>query len=369
MFKIKKRKNIYHKILKWTGITIASFLLAVIIITLGARLVVYMQNHINLEQGIDESTYIELGGKEQYIQIRGENINNPIIIYLHGGPASPNNYLSYYWQKYILDKYTFVNWDQRGCGRTYYHNYETDPKNETANYEQALIDLDNLVKYVMNRFDNKNVIILGHSYGTIIGSQYARENPEKVAAYIGVGQVVSMESETYSYKNAIEKAKALGDDISYMEEAYKLYCNDSSLINIMNLRNYVYKYNSVPKEMSSIKTIWLGLSSPYMSLLDIKWFLKPNSGLDKYFEINKNLFDYIITVDLRNETLEYNVPTYFITGECDWITPMKYSQDYYYSISAPAKEYYIMKDCGHAPYFDDPKEFCNILINALSNIK
>lgn len=116
MFKIKnKRSNINHKkltfILKRIGFVVVSLLLAAIIITFGARLIVYMQNHINLEQGIDESAYIELGGKEQYIQIRGENINNPIIIYLHGGPASPNNFLSYYWQKYILDMYTFVNWD------------------------------------------------------------------------------------------------------------------------------------------------------------------------------------------------------------------------------------------------------------------
>ena len=41
---------------------------------------------IRTAAGIQKTDYVVLGGIEQYIQIRGEDRSNPIIIMLHGGP-------------------------------------------------------------------------------------------------------------------------------------------------------------------------------------------------------------------------------------------------------------------------------------------
>ncbi|MDD6656366.1 MAG: alpha/beta fold hydrolase [Lachnospiraceae bacterium] len=125
--------------------------------------------------------------------MRGENVNNPVIIYLHGGPSSPDGYVTYGFTDYLVDDYTVIAWDQRGCGRTYIHNRNVDVNNDTASFEQALVDLDELVDYARERFHQDKVIILGHSYGTILGSVYARTRPEKVDAYIGAAQVISLE--------------------------------------------------------------------------------------------------------------------------------------------------------------------------------
>lgn len=90
----------------------------------------------------------------------------------------------------MTDDYTVVSWDQRGCGRTYYHNAETDPDNSTVTFEQAEEDLNALVDYVCDRFGQDKVIIMGHSYGSLLGSQYVLDYPEKVSHYIGIGQEV-----------------------------------------------------------------------------------------------------------------------------------------------------------------------------------
>lgn len=178
-----------------------------------------------------------------------------------------------------MDDYAIINWDQRGCGRTYFHNIKTDSKNETASFVQAQADLSDLVDYACDRFHTEKVIIVGHSYGTMLGSQYVLDHPEKVLAYIGVGQMVTIESDVYSYEDALEKAIAKGDDTSAMETAYRKYTDDRTLANMIALRNQVSSYHVAER---TANTIWEGISSPYMGIDDLRWFLKQGGDFDEY---------------------------------------------------------------------------------------
>ena len=139
-------------ILLWIGIIVGAIVLLAILVVIGARLITYCTNHISEKTGIDEGIYVPLGGQEQYLLIRGENKENPVIIWLHGGPSGSDTFTNYVFTKHLEDEYTVVGWDQRGCGRTYYRNKKADPNNETATFDQAQQDLDELVDYVCNRF-------------------------------------------------------------------------------------------------------------------------------------------------------------------------------------------------------------------------
>ena len=273
--------------------------------------------------------------------------------------------MNYTFQKNLVSDYTIINWDQRGCGRTYFHNMSIDSANEMASFEQAQTDLNDLVDYACERFHTEQVIIVGHSYGTMLGSQYVMNYPEKVSAYIGVGQVVTIESDIYSYEDALEKAKALGDDTSEIEAAYRKYEEDKSLINMMNLRNHTYKYHIAEK---SANTIWAGISSPYMGVDDVRWFFKQAGDFEDYVSLNKQLFDYIMETDVRKYGLEYRVPAGFITGSDDWTTPAKYAEEYYQTINAPKKQFALVEGCGHSPQYDSPEEFCNLLKSMLEEL-
>ena len=341
-------------ILLWIGIIVGAIVLLAILVVIVARLITYCTNHISEKTGIDEGIYVPLGGQEQYLLIRGENKENPVIIWLHGGPSGSDTFANYAFTKHLEDEYTVVGWDQRGCGRTYYRNKKADPNNETATFDQAQQDLDELVDYVCNRFGKKQVILMGHSYGTMLGSKYALTHPEKVAAYIGVGQVVSFESEIYCYQDALEKAKAKGDDTRELEAAYKTYLEDSSLMNMLALRSKTSPYH---QQEINTNTIWLGIASPYMGFDDMRWFLKQMGNVEDYLELNRQLYDYVMEADVRDYGTEYQVPVGFITGSCDWTTPVKYAQDYYDAISAPQKQFHLMTGCGHAPHYDLPEEF------------
>lgn len=357
------KRPIWKSILKWIGIAVATLIVAAVLFICVFRGITWFSNCIDTANGIDEGIYVSLDGQEQYLLIRGEDTSNPVMIWLHGGPSSPDAFANYTFQKHLVGEYTVVNWDQRGCGRTYYRNKDTDPNNETTSFEQAQADLDELVDYLTDRFNTDKVIIVGHSYGTMLGSKYTLEHPDKVAAYIGIGQFVDIESDIYSYENALAIAKSKGDDTASLEAAYSSYSEDMTLVNMMNLRGLVSKYHPVPNEAN---TIWLGIASPYMGFDDLRWFLKQMSDFEEYVKLNRQLFDYIIVADVRDYGMDYQVPVGFISGSEDWITPVKYSEDYYNAVSAPLKDIALIDGCGHSPHYDSPTEFCDILKEMLN---
>ncbi|MDY3850165.1 MAG: alpha/beta fold hydrolase [Bullifex sp.] len=145
-------------------------------------------NGISRRASIQEASYIDVNGIKQFIRIRGDDGTNPVMIFIHGGPASPMGYVSSFFQKELESKLTIINYDQRVSGRTYYANGCTSD----ADIETLLADLDSIVDYARTRFAQDKVMITGHSWGTVLGSIYVQRHPEKVItpsvrrAHIGI---------------------------------------------------------------------------------------------------------------------------------------------------------------------------------------
>ena len=355
MEKENKKLNIVLKIIKIVLKVILCILLIVLLIVFGLRLCNYINHKIKYKNGVNETKYIDINGQKQYVMMMGKNKDNPVILYLHGGPSSPDTYITYSFSDYLTNDYTVISWDQRGCGRTYYKNEKIDPDNESASFEQALKDVDVLVDYIRNKFNQDKVIIMGHSYGSILGSTYVRNNPNKVSAYIGIGQMVSLrEADIYSYNDALNKAKAQGDDTTELESAYNVLINNINIQNLLKLRSLTSKYHPVEKEGDEMG---LALFSPYAGINDLKWFFKQLGNINEYVELNKQLFDYVISFDATKEILEYKVPVLFISGGSDWVCPVDSTREYYESIVAPKKDMITIDKYGHDVHVANPKKF------------
>ncbi len=67
---------------------------------------------------------------------------------------------------YLLDDYTYITWDQRGCGRTYYKNHAADPENKTASVGQLLEDINALVDYVFDKVLKEGIDIYGIDFNS-----------------------------------------------------------------------------------------------------------------------------------------------------------------------------------------------------------
>lgn len=359
----KKKKKPVVVILKVLVAIPVTIILLFTSAVIAVRNINWIKGSIRTAYGINEQFYVELGGQEQYISIRGENIDNPVILYIHGGPGSPDSPIMPTFTDPLIDEYTVVCWDQRGCGRTYYHNAREDPANETVNFEQALQDTDELVDYLCERFGQDKVIIMGHSFGSVIGTMYVQQHSDKVSAFIGVGQCVCLsESDELAYQDALAKVSAGSEEEAELVKAYNNYQDSNSLEDYFALRQITNKYHPNP---GAANTIVLALFSPYTGVDDIRWNLVL-TDLGSYSALEGGLMDMLNSFDIYDYPLSYDVPVYFISGEYDYTCNWTLAQAYCEDITAPDKAFVCVEGTGHGPQYDSPDEFGEIVKGMLS---
>ncbi|HEY7979813.1 MAG TPA: alpha/beta fold hydrolase, partial [Rhizomicrobium sp.] len=176
-----------------------------------ARAIIRDLQKVVSPNGIDQQMEITIGGIKQWITIRGRNRDNPILLFLHGGPGAPEMPTSWTFQNPWEDYFTVVQWDQRGSGKTYNAN---DPATlaPTVNVDRMEKDSEELVQYLRSKYHKDKIFVLGHSWGSFLGLHLAQTRPEWLYAYIGMGQMIdSRASERDSYEAALAGAKAAND--------------------------------------------------------------------------------------------------------------------------------------------------------------
>ena len=149
----------------------------------------------------EEGLYVPIGGIRQWIQIRGEDRANPVLLYVHGGPGASALALSWAWQPW--EKYfTVVQWDQRGAGRTYRLNGDAEAPGMTI--DQMTKDGIEVAEYLRAHLHKEKIVLLGHSWGSILGINMVRRRPDLFSAYVGTGQFVEAErNEAYNYAHVL----------------------------------------------------------------------------------------------------------------------------------------------------------------------
>ena len=113
-------------------------------------------------QSIATFEEVEIGGIKQYLLIRGEQIENPVLLFLHGGPGYPQIAFARKYQKELENDFVVVQWDQRGAGKS----YSKTIKEESMNREQFIKDTLEVVEYLKSRFTVQRIVLVGHSWGS-----------------------------------------------------------------------------------------------------------------------------------------------------------------------------------------------------------
>src|SRR5262249_15755531 len=142
---------------------------------------------VSTPNGIDEATYVKIGGLEQWITIRGEDRNNPVLLLLHGGPGDATNHWGYAGFRNWLKYFTVVQWDQREAGTTFGRTGAS--AGSSINIQRMVQDGVELAELLSKKLHKDKIVLVGHSWGSIRGVFTAKARPELFYAFVGTGQV------------------------------------------------------------------------------------------------------------------------------------------------------------------------------------
>ncbi len=304
---------------------------------------------------------IEIGNIKQWILVRGKNKDNPIILFLHGGPGISYTPFITEFQKELEDYFIVVNWDQRGAGKSF-ESKENIKGTMTIN--QFVIDTYELIKRLQKRFGKKKIYLVGHSWGSAIGLIVAKKYPELLFAFIGVGQVVNYkEEDRISYEYILEMAKKSKKKriITKIEKiGYPPYIkNSSKKIHQKWLMKFDGKEKGINLKCLLIKGI---IEHPLYTLIDGVYYIFGKNFTEKEMQKELENINFFDTIE------ELNVPLYICAGKFDYITPTSLSKKYFDKLKCDKKEFIYFDKSAHFPLFREYKKFNEILIKIVEGL-
>ncbi len=302
--------------------------------------------------------HIRLGGMEQTILIRGKNDRNPILLFLNGGPGTDEMPLVRHFNSELENYFIVVNWDQRGTGKSF---NPFIPKG-SMNLEQFISDGHDLIEILCKRFHQDKIFLAGHSWGSFLGANIAERYPERIKAYIGIGQVVNfIDDEKASYRFTLDMAekennskalKELRSLTNYPSQGDRLFSD------IGIERKWLLYYGGAIYGQKDYNLLFKSLFGPEENVFDLFGF---TAGA--IFSLIKILPQELTMDDLTVAAKEFKIPVYFMEGRHDYNDPFELAEKYFKSLKAPKKEIFWFENSAHMPNFEEAQKFNDLLIN------
>lgn len=289
---------------------------------------------------IDTTVTVQIGGINQILSVQGEDVKNPLILYLHGGPgqaASPQ-------REKITSKlekdFVIVHWDQRNSGKTLEVNTSEVPV--TIDLMQS--DAEEVLNYLLKEYQQEKLTIVAHSWGNVLGFHLVEKYPERIEALFSVSPGIDA---TKSQKIALKRLK---DHFSKENNGKALGQLSSIKVPHESIEDMViqYRWQSV-YDGEQVTDEMIEQYMPFFLDWEKKWM-----------PIYKELYDRNLSKDLK----EIACPIYFFVGKQDYTTNFKLTEAYYKKLKAPSKKL-IWFDTGHNIPALEPDVFQSMIMGNL----
>jgi pimeloyl-ACP methyl ester carboxylesterase len=300
-----------------------------------------------LAGSIADVAYHRLGGLDQWVMIRGESSANPPLILLHGGPGWSETGFFRYFNAPLEQSFTAVYWDQRAAGKS---SDRSIPRSSMT-VDQFVSDLDELVDIVCERLGKTEVTIFGHSWGSALGVLYAARFPEKVAAYVGSGQIgdwAAAESASYEFalaeaqrranRRAVRKLQAIGPP-PYPAAA------------VFTERTWLARFEGSMRPRPLWKMARAVLGGQESSIFEL-----PSTWRGFRFSMDA-MWAEVSQLNLMDLAPALHMPVFFFLGRADHWVPPETSVVYFDGLAAPSKKLVWFEHSGHEPFAEEPDKF------------
>ena len=287
---------------------------------------------------LEEAT---LGGSKQWILIRGSNIKNPVLLFLHGGPGMPTMYLAHDFQRELERSFIVVQWDRRGAGKS----FTAGMSPEQMSVSQEINDTVELIDQLRARFHQQKVYMVCFSYGSYLGILVAQRVPERLHAYVGIGQLACSETKNRAIQDTwIREQATRAHDPEAIEELDGKRPRDRE--------KWLFKYGG---EIHSARNwwplLWSGLRSPgthfKTSQTSNGAWPSPYTTCDTMSSTARFLRMY------RTSEFQW----YFFTGRFDYTDPTQCTIRLFEEINAPVKKLVWFDRSAHFVFLEEPSRF------------
>jgi pimeloyl-ACP methyl ester carboxylesterase len=301
--------------------------------------------------GVQDAYKTRIGGIDQWLNVRGQDRADPMILFVHGGPASPITPTVWQFQRPIEEFFVVANYDQRGAGKTY---GETDPAlvAKTIRIERYVDDLIEIAEHLRGRYDKRKLVLMAHSWGTIPALAAVRKRPDLFYAYVGIGQVINTrENERISFEYALAEARARNDKEALRElEAIAPYPGEQPITRerIVAARKWPQQYGGLSAYRSASTYFFNGplLSPDY------------NAAQRGYIDAGSiltlgRLLPEFVAVDYSG-VKTFPIPVVMFMGRHDYTTPTAPTEAWLAQLEAPSKQAVWFERSAHMAPWEEP---------------
>jgi pimeloyl-ACP methyl ester carboxylesterase len=310
---------------------------------------------IESARGIVEEHFARIGGIDQWIGIRGEDRDNPVLLVIHGGPGSSYSIFTPHlrsWEKH----FTIVQWDQRGCGRTF---ARSGPQGcGEMSMDQFTRDGIEVAEFLCSRLGKSRLFLLASSFGSTFGLEIARRRPDLFYAYIGVDQNVGMlRGCGENHREVLERLRrlGLGRGVKALQQIgadpTHWTRGDFEAVARWTMKSDPRGFRRTMKLLKD--AVWF---APGWKLTDIRAFVR---GMRFSLE---RLLPEMSRYDAWQQGVQVDIPFFIFQGENDVLTTPGLAQAYFNDVAAPIKRMILISDAGHFAAFLQPDQFLDRLL-------
>jgi pimeloyl-ACP methyl ester carboxylesterase len=302
---------------------------------------------------IDRVLFVRLGGIDQWISIRGENPANPVLLVVHGGPGEaqwPQAEVYRPWERPFI----VVQWDQRGAGHTFGRYGAKTPDMTLDRISKEGVEL---AEYLSRELGKKKIVVLGHSWGSLVATRMVQIRPDLFAAYVGTGQTASwLALVNIQYDLLLAKARSDGNQATVKElEAIgrpgPTNGDHWSFINKYNFRSLW-----APSDQGWLQH--LRSQAAELQAREPEQLKNLENGMQ--FSAEHVLPDQIAT-NLPKTACRIHTAYFVIQGQDDVITPTQAEVEYFKCVKAPKKELILIPKAGHFAFMTGSDKFLEVL--------
>ncbi|NJR48357.1 MAG: alpha/beta hydrolase [Leptolyngbyaceae cyanobacterium CSU_1_3] len=353
------------KLSKWAiGATIGLVMLAILIALPASTPPILAANGKPLSGSIASLEKVRLGGQEQWIMLRGHSIDNPVLLYLSGGPGQSDLPYSRVLFDDLSRNFVVVSWDQRGTGKSY---AALDPTS-TLTLDQAIADTIELTQYLRERFGEKKIYLLGESWGSTLGVLAVQRQPELYYAWIGSGQMVSQrETDRRIYQDLLtlavqEKDTTLATKMrSYGEPPYA----DSPYANAFVMGQYDRLSPPYTPPQSYIQRGNAANLGPWGIFGSEYNFVEKVNVLRGLIDMFSVMYPQLQTIDFRHTVKQLEVPVYLLDGAAELKARRDLALEWFEQLKAPHKQWFSFKNAAHSVAFEQFEAVSRMMVETI----